>query len=169
MKKVIAIASLALCAALATPVYAADTAADDTANIALEKLKADKKYITAQNMQLTDAEAKGFWPVYDEYQDGLSKLNQRTVAIIKEYADIFNSNSMTDDKAMKLLNEQLVIETDELALKKATVPKLQKVLPGEKVARYMQIENKLRAIAKFQLADKIPLIGDKAQQPDAGK
>jgi hypothetical protein len=66
---------------------------------------------------------------------------------------------MTDASAAKLLNDQLAVETDELALKKATIPKLNKALPGIKVTRYMQIENKLRAIVKAQLADKIPLIG----------
>lgn len=164
MKKIIATASLALATILATPAYAADMAADDPAEIALQKLKADKKYIVSQNMQLTDAEAAGFWPVYDDYQNSILKLNERTVGMIKEYADIWNSKSMTDEKALKLTNEYLAIENDELALKKALLPKLQKVLPGEKAARYMQIENKLRALVKIQLADKIPLVGDEQKK-----
>jgi hypothetical protein len=159
MKKAIVIASLAMGAILAAPVYAADAATNDPAMIALQKVKADKKYIVSQNMVLTDAEAAAFWPVYDEYQAGLYKLNERTVGVIKSYADIHNSNTMTDASAAKLLNDQLAIETDELALKKATLPKLNKALPGVKVTRYMQIENKLRAIVKAQLAEKIPLVG----------
>lgn len=159
MKKAIVIASLTLGAMLAAPVYAADLAKDDPASITLQKIKADKKYIVSQNMALTDAEAAAFWPVYDEYQAGLYKLNERTVGVIKAYADQFNSNTVTDASAAKLLNDQLAIETDEVALKKATIPKLNKALPGIKVTRYMQIENKLRAIVKAQLADKIPLIG----------
>lgn len=164
MKKVVAIASLALAAFLATPVYAADQA-DQSAQptmeqqqIALDKLKADKKYITSQNMDLTEAEAKAFWPIYDEYQDGLEKLNQRTLDAIGEYADLYRNNTMTDDKALVLVNKFLAIESDELALKKSTLPKLQKAVPGIKVARYFQIENKLRAIVKIKLAEAIPLV-----------
>ena len=164
MKKIAAISTLALAVVLGAPAYAAEMAADDPAEIALQKLKADKKYVVSQNMQLTEAEAAGFWPVYDDYQNSLHKLNERTVGVIKEYADIWNSKSMTDDKALKLTNEYLAIESDELALKTALLPKLQKVLPGEKAARYMQIENKLRALVKFQLADKIPLIGDEQKK-----
>ena len=162
MKQAIVIASLALGSMLAAPIYAADTAANDPAEITLQKVKADKKFIVSQNMVLTDAEATAFWPVYEEYQAGLVKLNSRTVAVIKTYADIYNSNTMTDASAAKLLSDQLAIEADELALKKSIIPKLNKVLPGIKVTRYIQIESKLRAIIKAQLADKIPLVGNKS-------
>ena len=50
------------------------------------------------------------------------------------------------------------IEQAEAQLKKAYVPKLSKVLPAKKVARYMQIENKLRAIVKYDLASAVPLV-----------
>ena len=168
MKKAIVIASLAPGAVIAMPVMAADQPAQPTkeqVQAAQDKMRADKKFIVSQNMILTDDEAKAFWPLYEQYQDSLQKINKKIAARIEEYAGIFNSNSMTDAAAMNLLNEQLSIESEELALKKATIPKLQKVLPGTKVARYMQIENKLRAILKYELADRIPLIGDKAQQP----
>ena len=42
-----------------------------------EKVKADKKLIVATNMNLTDAEAKNFWPLYDGYQKELEQINQR--------------------------------------------------------------------------------------------
>ena len=37
----------------------------DNMKIVLEKIKADKKLLVADNMQLTEAEAKTFWPVYE--------------------------------------------------------------------------------------------------------
>ena len=43
-------------------------------------------------------------------------------------------------------------------MKRSYVPKLEKVLPGAKVARYMQIESKIRAIVKMELAASIPLV-----------
>ena len=45
-----------------------------------------------------------------------------------------------------------------MKLKRSYVPRLEKVLPGVKVARYIQIENKIRAIAKYELAAQIPLV-----------
>lgn len=130
----------------------------EMAQASIEKVKADKKYLTAKEMKLTEAEDKVFWPLYDEYQDGLQKLNKRIGDLLTQYAEPYRNNTMTDEKANQFLAEMISIESDEVALRKSMVPKLQKVLPGIKVARYMQIENKMRALVKIQLGDKIPLI-----------
>ena len=144
--------------AMATPVYAAEGAADTNLKILLDKIKADKKMLVAQNMQLNDAESKAFWPIYDAYQKDLQKLNQRVVKMITSYADAYNSGAMTDQQAQTLTNEALAIEASEAAMRKSYAAKLGKVLPAKKVARYLQIENKIRAAIRFEMADKIPLV-----------
>ena len=136
----------------------AASAPADNMQILREKLKADKKLVVAANMQLTEAEARNFWPVYEEYQKELQKLNERTANAIVAYAKEYNAKSLTDDKAKSLLDQYLGIEESELKMKRAFVPKLSKVLPGQKVARYMQIENKIRAIVKYELAAEVPLV-----------
>ena len=130
----------------------------DNMQILREKLKADKKLVVAANMQLTEAEARNFWPVYEEYQKELQKLNERTANAIVAYAKEYNAKSLTDAKAKSLLDQYLGIEESEIKMKRAFVPKLSKVLPGQKVARYMQIENKIRAIVKYELAAEMPLV-----------
>lgn len=130
----------------------------DNMQILREKLKADKKLLVAGNMELTEAEAKGFWPVYEEYQKELQKLNQRLAGTIVAYAKEFNAKSLTDDKATSLVEQYLGVEEAELKMKRAFVPKLSKVLPGRKVARYLQIENKIRAVVKYEIAAEVPLI-----------
>jgi ATP-dependent Clp protease ATP-binding subunit ClpA len=76
---------------------------------------------------------------------------------IVEYAEAYNKGPLLDDKAKKLLDEALAIEEAETKLKRSYVPKLEKVLPPAKVARYMQIENKIRAVVRYELANGIPL------------
>ena len=44
----------------------------------------------------------------------------------------------------------------EANLKTEYAPKLSKVLPAKKVARYLQIENKIRAVVKYDLASGVP-------------
>jgi hypothetical protein len=73
------------------------------------------------------------------------------------YAKEYNANSLTDEKASALLDRSFAIEEAEIKLKRSFVPRLAKVLPGRKVARYMQIENKIRAIVKYELAGQVPL------------
>lgn len=144
--------------AVASPVYAADTAAATNMQILLDKVKADKKLIVAQNMDLNDAESKAFWPIYDAYQKDLMKLNERLLKMIGSYADAYNSGAMTDKQAQTLINEALAIEGSEAAMRKSYAAKLEKVLPAKKVARYLQIENKIRAAIRYEMADKIPLV-----------
>jgi len=129
----------------------------DTMEALKEKVKADKKLVVSANLNLTDAEAKGFWPVYESYQKDLEGINQRTAKLIVSYADAYNSNTIDDAKAKSLLDEALAIESAETLLKKSYMPKLEKVLPMKKVAVYYQIENKIRAVVKYELAGKIPL------------
>ena len=125
-----------------------------------EKVKADKKLIVATNMNLTDAEAKTFWPLYDGYQKELEQINHRLGAMIKAYADAYNAGKgeISDDQAKKLLAEALAGEESEVKLRQSYAAKLGKVLPATKVARYLQLENKIRAIVKFELAAQIPLV-----------
>jgi hypothetical protein len=140
---------------LALPV-AAQTASD--MQILAQKIKADKKLVVAANMQLTEEEAKGFWPVYDAYQADLQKINGRMLGAIKRYADAYNKGSVPDETARKLINEAIAIEEAEVKLKRSYLPKLEKAIPGMKVARYLQIESKIRAVARYELAANIPLV-----------
>ena len=146
---------LTLVAALALPALAQDTS---NMEILRQKVKADKKLLVAQNMQLTEAEGKAFWPVYEAYQNDLQKLNQRLGKTIADYADAYNKGPVAGETAKRLLNEALTIEEDEVKLKRAYVPKLEKALPAAKVARYVQIENKIRAVIRYELAGAIPLV-----------
>ena len=145
-----------LAASLAAPLVAQD--ASTNMDILRQKVKADKKLIVAENMGLSDAEGKAFWPVYDAYQADLNKLNDRMSKAILAYADAYNKGPVPNETAKKLLAETLDIDAAEVNLKKSYVPKLEAVLPEAKVARYIQIENKIRAAVRYELAGAIPLV-----------
>lgn len=140
------------------PLSAAQDKPADNMQILRDKIKADKKLLVATNMELTESEAKNFWPIYDQYQKDLQKINRRMVALLESYADDFRAKSLTDDKAKKLINEAIAIEQAEADLKGTYAPKLSKVLPVKKVMRYLQIENKIRAVVKYDIASGVPLV-----------
>ncbi len=148
-------ALFAVATMLALPTIAQTTS---DMQILAEKVKADKKLVVAANMQLTEDEAKGFWPVYEAYQKDLKAINQRLVGAIKNYADAYNKGPVSDETAKQLINEAIAVEDAEVKLKRSYVPKLEKVIPRMKVARYIQIENKIRAVGKYELAAQIPLV-----------
>jgi len=140
-----------------SPVLSQDKRADSM-QILRDKVKADKKLLVAANMELTESEAKGFWPVYDGYQKKLTEINRRIGWLIESYAADYRANTLTNEKAKKLTSELVAIGKAEAELQAASVPKLSKVLPAKKVARYLQIENKIRALVKYELADAVPLV-----------
>jgi hypothetical protein len=146
--------ALAAMAVVAVPAFAQDKAADNM-QIVLEKVRADKKLLVAENMQLTEAEGKAFWPVYEQYQNELFLLRVRTARLITDYANA--QEKMTNESARTLLDEYMTIESLGLMLRQVYLPEFRKVLPEVKVARYYQIENKIQAALLYELARNIPL------------
>jgi hypothetical protein len=127
----------------------------DNMQIVKEKIQADKKLLVATNMQLTENEAKAFWPLYDSYQKELSALSERTIKNITDYAN--NVDSITDDTAKKLVKEQLAIDSERLKIRQSYLPRFAKVIPYKKVMRYYQLENKIFAVMAYEAAKTIPL------------
>jgi hypothetical protein len=128
----------------------------DNMQLVREKIKTDKKLFIAQNVNLTESEAKVFWPVYEDYQKELGKLLDKTAKLIDNYAA--NYQTMTEKAAKELIDGYLAIETERVTLMKSFLPKFRKVLPEKKVARYYQLENKINAVVKYELAKLIPLV-----------
>jgi hypothetical protein len=148
---------LVLAASLAAPAIAQDKATSNM-EILREKVAADKKLLVADNMNLTQAQAKGFWPVYEAYQQDLRDINERLSKVVAEYAEAYSKGSVDNETAKRLLEEALAIEESEVRLKQSYLPRLEKVLPETKVARYLQIETKIRALVRYELAAQIPLV-----------
>ncbi len=138
-----------------TPAPAAPEKVSDTMVALKEKLKADKKLVVSTALNLTDAEGAAFWPVYESYQKDLSALNGRSMKLIQDYADHYGA--MTDTAAKGMVDSYLKIEKDRIALMQSYTGKFRKTLPEVKVARYYQVENKIRAVVNYELADAIPL------------
>ena len=134
---------------------AQDKAADNM-DLVKEKVRTDKKLFIATNMELTESEAKAFWPVYEAYQAELDKLRDREIKLIAEFAD--NYETMSDDVAKNLLDDSLSINSDHLKLRQSYLSKFRGVLPDKKVARYYQLESKINAVLEYEMAKRIPLV-----------
>jgi len=150
----LAVAAIIMCV---TPAFA-ETAQNTNIQILIDKAKADKKLLIATNMNLTDQESKDFWPYYEGYQKKLEQINGHMGGIINEYADAYNKGSVPDELAKKIINEALKTEGAEVIMRREYAEKLTKVLPATKVARYLQMETKIRALMRYDLAENIPLM-----------
>ena len=137
---------------LVVPVLAlADEALDLKKKIMFDQ----KRLVVMENMEFTEEEAAAFWPVYEKHQEELFQINQRGAKLILAYASVYQT--LTDEQAVKLVDEYYDIQDDRLTVMKKMAVDVGKVLPGKKAFRYLQVESKLSAIGRYELAKEIPL------------
>ena len=129
---------------------------NDYLELTREILKVEKKAAVADAMLLADAESQPFWNLYNEYQGKLYEIQNKRIAIIKDFAE--NYESLGDVKADELWKSFMKYNKELLKLKTAYYAKFKKILPAGKAARFMQIENKIETMINAQLALEIPLI-----------
>ena len=154
----IAIVFLAALPMLGQQSSAAQEKPADNGDILMAKVQADKKLLVSQNMMLTEAEAKGFWPVYDDYQKDLAGINKRLEDTLNNFASALKSGAVSDEAAKKLMDQYLAVEQDEVNIKKTYTKKLSGVIPAAKIARYLQIETKIRSLIHWEMSKNIPLV-----------
>src|ERR1700723_2570965 len=88
---------------------------DDFIELLRKDVRFQKKQIIAENMDLSDAEAEKFWPVYDQYAATLSKIYDVKIALLKDYAD--NYNAMTGAQAENYIRKRGQVEQSIMALR----------------------------------------------------
>ena len=135
---------------------AAQNTPADNMEIVKEKIRTDKKLFIATNMQLTESEAKTFWPIYDAYQSELETLVNRKGKLIEKFAA--NYETLSDDTAKSLLDTDLSIDADYQKLRQSYLSKFRGILSDKKVARFYQLESKIHAVVEFEIARRIPLV-----------
>jgi outer membrane PBP1 activator LpoA protein len=157
MKKNLAVILCALAMTAGLPAWAEGNAADVTdMKVLNDAVRKDKKAFVASVMQLTDAEAKSFWPLYDAYQRGVDVANrQRAVAL---EGLIARDRPMSDAYAKNLARDLLTADETELSARRTLQRKVMRALPPKKAARYLQLEAKIRAEQAYDIAVTFPLI-----------
>jgi hypothetical protein len=119
-------------------------------------IQTQRQAIVTAAMELSSEESKSFWPLYHEYRDAMRRIDDRSVSLITDYSESFDT--MTDEFAQDMIKEFLSIRQAELDVTRKYLKRFQKILPPNKVARFFQLENKLDAVIDFELASDIPLV-----------
>jgi len=143
-------------ALLASAAMAQDKAgAERTSAEWLALIQADKKAVVAGAMDLTPEEAAKFWPLYEAFQRELAVPQNAVTRALLDY--IAAGYTLTDANAKRIIEQTLAAQKDEARLQEKHFRQLLKVLPAHKAARYMQIENKIQAVVRYEGAKAVPL------------
>ncbi len=136
--------------------YAEELTVDQQVQMVRSLTEAQRQATMAANLALTEAQGAKFWPLYLEYRGEVARLNDRTVAMVKELAE--NFTILTEARAAALTDESLDLDKRRVALKAKYIAKYSNVLSAVQTGRVLQVENKLDALVMIGLAKTIPLV-----------
>jgi len=120
-------------------------------------VRQQKAEMVGMVMQLSAADAAKFWPIYENYDVELAKLNDQRVANIEEYANTYNQ--MTDDKADELIQKALSYRKQRSELLAKYYELVKQALGGITAARFVQVEDQLLLIIDLQIDSSLPVVG----------
>lgn len=145
---------LALAALLAAPATAAAQAATDIA-ITKQQVQTERQQIVAQNLPLTDAQATGFWPLYQEYRLAVGKLADQRIALITTPTA---GDTATSKEIQDRLTKWVSIGGQYAKLQGDWIKKFEPVIGAKGTLRFYQIETRLDLIVQAAIASEIPLM-----------
>jgi hypothetical protein len=125
---------------------------------AREVLQAGRELIIREDLRMTEEEAGGFWPAYQDYVAALSVVRDRKAKLVTGFMQAYRDGEFSEEYAEWLIAENFEIKKDWLQVQQDFVQKFRKALPAVKVARFYQLENKMDAEVDAQLALAVPLV-----------
>jgi hypothetical protein len=131
------------------------TVSDEDIALLRRDIRAMKMQVIGQNMSLSDPEAEKFWPIYKHYADDLHEVNNSKYALLKQYAETWET--MSDQEALIYVRHWMEVDAEAQALRLKYVPTVTQVLPGRKAATFFQLDRRLSMIVDLQLFSQIPL------------
>ena len=123
---------------------------DQDIQLLKSNIRSQKKQIVAANMELSDAEAEKFWPLYNRYATDVAKIYDTKIALFQEYLE--NYDSMSGDQAESYLRRRAAVEEDIMQVRLKYLPEFRKVLTGRETALFYQIDWRLDLMINLQLA-----------------
>jgi hypothetical protein len=127
----------------------------ETLEVTRQAVESQRRVLVSGALPLTDAEADAFWPLYDAYEKERRPLDERANKLVADF--LAGAASLTDSQAKSMVEQALEIDEGKLRARRAYLGRMLKGIPPRKVARFYQIDNKLDAVVRADLAKQIPL------------
>jgi hypothetical protein len=127
----------------------------ETLEVNRQAIESQRRALVSGALPLTEAEADAFWPLYDAYEKERRPLDERANKLVADF--LAGAASLTDAQATGMVKEALDIEEGRLRVRRTWLGRMAKAIPPRKLARFYQIDNKLDAVVRADVAQKIPL------------
>ena len=121
-------------------------------------IETERRTVFVQNMNLSDADAKIFWEIYDQFEAELVPLRESAINVLKTYGEQYEK--MTDEQALAIEKSMLANQAKRTKIRKKYFNKMNKALGGKVATRFMQLDNIISMVLRLSIYDELPLVGD---------
>jgi hypothetical protein len=146
---------------LAGPVFAQKDPVDNTRaylEILRSDFNADKVALYNRVLQLTEPEAKKFWPVYRDYERELMKLSDQRLELIRDFFSREEAGKLTDEASKEIADRWLKSVQARLDLWKKYHKKISEAVSPTRAAQFLQLENQIALFIDIAIASEMPAI-----------
>lgn len=106
-----------------------------------EEFKAKREAYISKEMELTDDESKAFWPICNDLQEKKFQLNRTLRAEIRKIQSATKEGKeVSDTEYNKIIDLTAETKIKEAQLDKEYIEKFKKIIPAEKVYKYLRAE-----------------------------
>ncbi len=149
------VGALAVAALLGLAAAATAQTVKETLEVTRQAIESQRRVLVSGALPLTDAEADAFWPLYDAYEKERRPLDEEANKLVADF--LAGAATLTDAQAKAMIEKALEVDAAKLRVRQAWLGRMLKAIPPRKVARFYQIDNKLDAVVRADLAKQIPL------------
>ena len=131
-------------------------AEDDLIGLMRHDLQLQKQAFMEVSMELTPEEGSKFWPIYREYSSEYELVGDRQMALIMEFGA--SQGQLTNERAREMVEESLEMDRQVIDLRQRYYDRVATELNDIIAARFLQVDNQITLLAKFKLANDLPLV-----------
>lgn len=135
------------------PALAAD---DSMMSVTRSVITAQRQDIVEKTLDLDEADALVFWPLFEQYREDMSLVKERQLQLLEEYIAVYDQ--MTDEQAAVLVQRWLDLQGDALKVRKTWVRRFNRKLPARLVTRFFQLDHRMDIIILAEVAEIVPLL-----------
>ncbi len=119
-------------------------------------VQAEARSIIEDNLELTEEQAKEFWPLYDEYDAAMDLLFDERVNLYAEY--LLDYLALSDETAADLIDKFSAFDQRKLDTQNKFTQMFMEVLPAKVVGKFLQLYHRIDLMVELQKTSNIPLI-----------
>jgi hypothetical protein len=144
----------------------AEVATVDNTRAYLEVLRSDfnsdKVALYNRVLQLTEPEAKKFWPIYRNYERELMTLSDQRMELMRDFMARQDDGKLTDETSTEIADRWLKSVQARLDLWKKYYKKISSAVSPTRAAQFLQLENQIALFIDIAIASEMPAIAPAA-------